>query len=266
MSPPAAAPATAPLRVTFVQPDLHWESPTANLAALEELLWQRNEDTDCIVLPEMFTTGFTAHAAVAEVMGLTTFRWMRQQAERADAAVVGSYLVREGKQLFNRLVWMEPDGTFATYDKRHLFRLADEARLLTAGHLPLVRSWRGWHLRFTICYDLRFPVWCRNADNHYDLLLCVANWPAVRRQAWDTLLRARAIENLAYVVGCNRVGSDGQDVVYAGGSVAVDFTGTTLLAAGTDAGVHTVTLDPAALAQHRAAFPAHLDADPFQLL
>ncbi|MBD0257717.1 MAG: nitrilase family protein, partial [Cytophagales bacterium] len=188
------------LRVTLIQTALHWESPEANLAMLEEKLWLIGEPTDVVVLPEMFTTGFTMNApALAEPMNLTAFKWLKGQAARTGAVVTGSYIVKENGRYFNRLVWMQPDGVYYVYDKRHLFRMAHEHDTYAAGRERLVVEWKGWRICPMVCYDLRFPVWSRNdARAPYDLLLYVANWPGIRRSAWKTLLRARAIENLAY--------------------------------------------------------------------
>jgi omega-amidase len=266
------------MRVTLLQTDLHWQDPVANRAMLEERIFALAEPTDLIVLPEMFTTGFTMDArAVAEVMNLTTFRWLRQMAIQTNAAITGSYVVTEtdktGKRLFfNRLVWMEPDGAFAIYDKRHLFRMAGEAEIYTAGTTRLVREWRGWRVCPLICYDLRFPVWSRQqpepliAEQEYDLLLYVANWPTARQHVWNTLLQARAIENLSYVVGVNRVGTDGQGIAYAGESAVIDYKGEVLFRQPDTETAHQTTLSLAGLQAFRAKFPAHLDADQFQLI
>ena len=212
------------MHITLLQTALHWQNPVANRAMLEETLFTLPEPTDLIVLPEMFTTGFTMNAAaLAEPMNLTTFKWLKQMARQTNAAITGSYVVQENGQFYNRLIWMEPDGQFAHYDKRHLFRMADEEKTYTAGTLRLIRTWRGWRICPLICYDLRFPVWSRSRQIaphqlDYDLLLYVANWPAPRQLAWDTLLQARAIENLSYVAGVNRVGQDGNQHTYLGGS------------------------------------------------
>ncbi len=177
---------TGDLSVTLVQTTLHWHSIEANLAMLEEKLWQIEGATDLIVLPEMFNTGFTNAAhELAEPMNSRTFRWMKQMAAQTQAVVMGSYIVREQTSFYNRLLWMEPDGAFATYDKRHLFRMSDEHTVFTAGQERLIRIWKGWRICPLVCYDLRFPVWSRNTviDTGalaYDLLIYVANWPAAR--------------------------------------------------------------------------------------
>ncbi|HEX8040391.1 MAG TPA: nitrilase-related carbon-nitrogen hydrolase, partial [Chryseosolibacter sp.] len=203
------------LKVTLIQSDLHWEDIEANLAMFEEKVWQIGNTTDVIVLPEMFTTGFTMAAQkLAEHMNMRTFKWMKQMADQTGALMLGSYIVRVHDKYFNRLLWMEPGGNFKTYDKRHLFRMAGENKVYSPGESLLIGTWKGWRICPLVCYDLRFPVWSRNrwdARNHrlnYDLLVYVANWPTTRIGAWDILLRARAIENLSYAVGVNRIGQD----------------------------------------------------------
>lgn len=259
------------MRLTLIQTALHWHDPVANRAMLEELIYNLPEPTDLIVLPEMFTTGFSMDApALAEPMNLTTFRWLRQMAQHTNAAITGSYVVQEGaaggRTYHNRLVWMEPDGTFVHYDKRHLFRMAGEEKVYSAGTSRLVREWRGWRICPLICYDLRFPVWSRNRQIapdtlDYDLLLYVANWPAPRQTAWDTLLQARAIENLSYVAGVNRVGTDSNGNSYRGGTAVIDFKGEALYRQYDEPVVHQQTLSLDELRAFRTAFPAYLDAD-----
>lgn len=254
------------MHLTLLQPNLFWHDPVANRAHLEEQIFALPGPTDLIVLPEMFTTGFTMDArAVAEPMGLTTLRWLRQIAAQTNAVVTGSYVVREGHNTFlNRLIWMQPDGQFDTYDKRHLFRMAGEHEIYTAGNQRLIKEWRGWRICPLICYDLRFPVWSRNTQvSPYDLLLYVANWPAPRQHVWNTLLQARAIENLSYVVGVNRVGTDGNGLIYAGQSAVIDFTGNALFRAGDTETAHQQTLSLDELRAFRVRFPADLDADVF---
>lgn len=265
------------MHVTLLQPDLYWHDPVANRAMLEERIFNLPEQTDLIVLPEMFTTGFTMDArAVAEPMNLTTFRWLKQMAKQTGAVVTGSYVVQErggstGWNYFNRLIWMQPDGQFDTYDKRHLFRMAGEDAVYTAGTHRLVKEWNGWRICPLICYDLRFPVWSRNqrtesTDYDYDLLLYVANWPAARRTAWNTLLQARAIENLSYVIGVNRVGDDGNGHPYTGDSAVIDFRGDVLFRQADTEITHQQTLSLDELRAFRQKFPANLDADSFTLL
>ena len=256
------------LKVTVIQADLHWQNPTANLAMLEEKIWEIGELTDLIILPEMFTTGFTMDAAnYAEPMNFTTMKWMKQHAAQTGAVITGSYIVKEGGNFYNRLLWVEPDGSHSTYDKRHLFRMASEDNTFTMGKERLVREWKGWRICPLICYDLRFPVWSRNhyleAENRmdYDLLIYIANWPSVRISAWDTLLQARAVENLSYVVGVNRIGLDGAEIAYNGHSVIIDPKGIQQKLFVNNACVYTQTLSIQDLTAYRKKFPAYLDAD-----
>ena len=252
------------LTLTLIQSSLHWENVPANLAMWEEKIWRIDQPTDLIILPEMFNTGFTMNTAVAEPMNLHTFKWMKQQAQQTGAVVTGSYAVREREKYYNRLVWMRPDGSYETYDKRHLFRLAGEHLVFSAGTRRLVTEWKGWRICPLVCYDLRFPVWSRNVPADYDLLIYVANWPEARSRAWKTLLPARAVENLAYAVGVNRVGLDGKNLEYSGDSAVYDYQGESLFdAVGTET-FSTLTLDKEALLAFRSSFPAHLDADVFE--
>ena len=254
------------LSLTLIQSSLHWEDVGANLAMFEEKIWQITQPTDLIILPEMFNTGFTMNAdRVAEPMNLHTFKWMKQQASQTGAVVTGSYIVKERERYFNRLVWMRPDGSYETYDKRHLFRMASEHLTFAEGKKKLVTEWKGWRICPLICYDLRFPVWSRNRDQEYDLLLYVANWPQARNQAWRTLLQARAIENLAYTVGINRVGEDGNGIAYSGDSSVVSYKGEWLYQQSDQEAIHTHRLDKEALREFREKFPAFLDADEFDL-
>ncbi len=271
------------MNITLLQANLYWHDPVANRAMLEERIFNLDEPTDLIVLPEMFTTGFTMDArVVVEPMNLTTFRWMKQMAAQTGAVVTGSYVVKEAGHFFNRLIWMQPNGQFDTYDKRHLFRMAGEDAVYTAGTQRIVKEWKGWRICPLICYDLRFPVWSRNvsqelnpeqaankqssgSDFDYDLLLYVANWPAARRNAWNVLLQARAIENLSYVVGVNRVGTDGNGHPYSGDSAVIDFKGDVLFRQADSEVVHHQTLSLDELRAFREKFPANRDADGFTL-
>ncbi|MFT4740777.1 MAG: omega-amidase [Marivirga sp.] len=258
------------LKVSLVQTDLYWEDKGANMAQLEEKIFGIEEQTDLIVLPEMFNTGFTMDAErLAEPMNLHTFKWMHQMAAQKKAVVVGSYIVQASGKYFNRLIWMRPDGSFEFYDKRHLFRMAEEHQHFDMGMQTIIVELNGWKINPLVCYDLRFPVWSRNQNNpeglKYDLLLYVANWPAARVNAWDTLLEARAIENLAYSIGVNRIGEDGHGVAFNGHSAAYSFKGEKLIDMGVSAQVKTVTLSSEDLLSGRQKFPAHLDADRFEL-
>ena len=254
-------------RLSIVQQPLAWQDAAANLAHFAQLLAPLAGATDLVLLPEMFTSGFTMKPeSYAEPADGETRGWLLQQARSLDAAVGGSVAVKDRGHYFNRFMLATPQGELHQYDKRHLFRMGGEHRHYSAGMQAQVIEWRGVRVCPLVCYDLRFPVWSRRrARLEYDLLLYCANWPAVRRQAWMTLLRARAIENQAFVAGVNRVGEDGHGVPHAGDSVVVDFGGQALAELGDRAGVATVPLDLAALRAWRDKFPAHLDADAFIL-
>ncbi|TAF64835.1 MAG: amidohydrolase [Cytophagales bacterium] len=252
------------LSLALVQTHLYWQDPTANRAMLEEKIATISTQPDVIVLPEMFTTGFTMEASNhAEPMHLHTTKWLQQQSAQTNAAIVGSFIVVENQQYYNRLFWVTPDGKIDTYDKRHLFRMAEEHLSYTAGQSKIVKNWRGWRICPLVCYDLRFPVWSRNTMMEYDVLIYVANWPAPRINAWDTLLAARAIENLAYSVGVNRVGTDGKGLEYVGHSAAYSFKGESLCYASQQDTILQVVLERELLEEYRAKFPAYKDADDF---
>jgi len=255
----------AHLRVTMIQSALAWQDPAANRRQLAAHFRGLAGHTDLIVLPEMFPTGFSMAAeALAEAMDGPTIGWMREEAAALGCVIAGSLIVADGGRHYNRLVWARPDGTLEHYDKRHLFRMAQEQDHFSAGDRRLTVELKGWRVCPLVCYDLRFPVWSRNRGD-YDLLVYVANWPARRAHAWASLLRARAIENLSYVVGVNRVGTDGNGVSYAGDSVVLDFVGKSLSSEGGGDRVETTVLDLESLQAYRASFPAHLDADDFEL-
>lgn len=254
------------LRVSLVQTELHWQDPAANWQLFETLLRPLAGTTDLVVLPEMFTTGFTmAPEGLAEPEQGPTLNWMRQQAALLGAALCGSVVTQRAQGYVNRLLFVTPEGQVHQYDKRHLFRMANEHQHYEAGACRALIEYRGWRILPSVCYDLRFPVFLRNR-NDYDLLLCVANWPAARRHPWRVLLQARAIENLCYVAGVNRVGQDGKGYDYSGDSMLVDFKGQAVLdqPAG-ESFVATTTLSAAALTAFREAFPAWQDADAFEL-
>ncbi|MBX9853330.1 MAG: amidohydrolase [Cytophagaceae bacterium] len=254
------------LKITLIQSPLHWESPEANLAMFEEKIWKIDESTDIIVLPEMFTTGFTMNAEkLAEPLSFRTLKWMRQMAAQTKSVITGSIITKEKENFYNRLLWMEPDGNFSSYDKRHLFRMADEDKIYSEGKTKIIKEVKGWKVFPIICYDLRFPVWCRNKKNAYDLLICVANWPSARRHAWNTLLRARAIENISYVAGLNRTGTDGRQLEYSGDSAVIDFKGEDICNFVDREEICTEVLSYESLKEFRKKFPAHLDADDFEI-
>lgn len=254
------------LRIALVQTDLYWEDVTANLASLEERIMSIENSVDMIVLPEMFTTGFSMDGNLAEPMNLTTTRWMQQMAARTGALLIGSFIVKESGKLYNRACCVFPDHTIRYYDKRHLFRMGAENDTYTGGAERIVIEWKGWRICPLICYDLRFPVWSRNdAEVPFDLLVYIANWPARRAHAWNTLLQARAIENLCYVAGVNRVGTDGKGLSYQGDSVLLDFLGEPRVRAEHHDRIVIGTVSKTDLIQFRSAFPAHLDADSFEI-
>lgn len=253
------------LNVSIVQSELYWHDADRNLAAFAKVLAKNDTAADLIVLPEMFTTGFTMHARDnAERMDGRAVAWMAQQAEKAGAAVCGSLIIEDGGNYYNRFILMRPDGSLEHYDKRHRFRLAGEHEHYSAGSSLATMTLKDWRIRPMVCYDLRFPVWSRNRAD-YDLLIYTANWPARRHLAWETLTRARAIENLAYVAAVNRTGVDGNEIPYSGGSAIIDFLGNYLVEPSADPGMWSAALDRASLAQFREQFPFHLDADQFSL-
>ena len=253
------------LRVSLVQTDLVWEDPAANCAQLEERLADLTGKTVVVVLPEMFATGFSMSPTGAEIGRGPVLQWMQVQATRLGALMIGSLKVKQQNSFLNRLYAVHPDGSFVSYDKRHLFRMGAENEFYQAGDKQVIVSYKGWNLAVFICYDLRFPVWSRNVGMAYDAAIYVANWPAPRANAWRTLLQARAIENLAYVVGVNRVGTDANNLSYAGDSLLVDFKGGLQLDLQAKDQILTSELSAVDLADFRAKFPAHLDADLFSL-
>jgi predicted amidohydrolase len=253
------------LRVSLVQTDLVWEDPSANCAQLEEKLAVLTGLSDVVILPEMFATGFSMTAAGAEIGRGSTLQWMQVQANRLGSLLIGSLKVKNQASYYNRLYAVYPDGTYSSYDKRHLFRMGGEHEFYQSGDQQVIVAYKGWKLALFVCYDLRFPVWSRNIGLSYDAAIYVANWPAPRANAWRTLLQARAIENLAYVVGVNRVGVDANDLAYAGDSLLVDFKGDLQLDLQADERILTSELSHEALTEFRTKFPAHLDADSFSL-
>lgn len=253
------------LELALIQTSLVWHDPAANREHFQKLLEQAR-GADLVILPEMFSTGFSMEsAALAEPENGPTTLWLRKQAQRIDAVICGSLIIQAADGSYrNRLLWARPDGSLAHYDKRHLFRMAGEHKHYSAGDQQVVLALKGWRVRPLICYDLRFPVWSRDAGGT-DLLLYTANWPGARRHHWNRLLPARAIENLCYVAAVNRVGEDGKGHGYTGDSQVLDFQGETLMAAGEGDGVFRARLSSEALAAYRERFPAHLDADAFTL-
>jgi predicted amidohydrolase len=255
-----------PLRVSLVQFDIAWEDPLANCALLEEKLQHLINQTDVVVLPEMFSTGFSMNDQGAEIGHGSVIKWLKLMANRLNALVVGSIKCKENNQFFNRFVALTPNGEKFSYDKKHLFRMGGEDQFYTAGNERCIISYKNWNIAAFVCYDLRFPVWSRNVNLAYDLAIYVANWPAVRSHAWNTLLRARAIENLSYVVGVNRIGHDGNKIQYQGDSALISYLGNDLLNLSNEDSIQTYTISKPDLIEFRTKFPTDLDADPFELI
>lgn len=252
------------LRLSLLQASLAWHDPAANCATFEALARDAGE-SDLLILPEMFTTGFTmAPQDAAEPLDGPSIAWMRALAAKHDSGVCGSLALRDGDHFVNRFVFVHPDGRLDSYDKRHLFALAGEDRAYRGGAERVVIDYRGWRIVPQICYDLRFPVWHRYAQG-CDLMIFVANWPAPRIDAWSTLLKARAIENQCFVAGVNRVGRDENDKRYPGASALFGPGGETLLAAGDVTTALTAVVDRDALDRQRERLPFFRDADTFEL-
>lgn len=271
------------LRVALVQAPIQWENPEANRIRFGRQLCELQGKADVALLPETFTTGFSMHPeAVAEPAGGPTLPAVKSWAAAYGMAIAGSFIAGENGKYFNRGFFVTPEGDVRLYDKRHLFRMAGENEHYTPGNTRLIVPYKGWNIALIICYDLRFPVWCRNVNNEYDVLLCCANWPEARAKAWRTLLEARAIENMAYVCGVNRVGADGNGIPFRGDSLAFSPKGEIVADAGngqavTSPGngqpqstaaahggtVRIATLDKEALLRFRAKFPAWQDMDRF---
>jgi predicted amidohydrolase len=256
------------LRITTVQSPLHWEDCDKNLVQLGRKLDELTEPTDIIVLPEMFTTGFTMKPELlAEEHGGKGLQWMMEKAKQKQCVITGSISVREKDRYFNRLYWVKPDGRFQHYDKRHLFRMGDEHKHYQAGTERLIVECEGWKICPLVCYDLRFPVWSRNTKNNtYDVLIYVANWPEVRSYPWKQLLIARAIENQAYVVGVNRIGQDGNAFSHSGDSAVINPRGEVLSSTKAhEDKMETMVLSYKYLAEFRKLFPVMMDGDDFNL-
>jgi len=250
------------LTVTLIQTEIIWEDRPANLAMLDRKLNEISEKTDVMVLPEMFTTGFSLNVEKnAEPMSGRAVSWLAAKAKEKKAHLLGSMTIAEDGKYFNRLVWAAPDGNILTYDKKHLFRMAGEHKVFTPGDRHLTVDVKAWKLRTFICYDVRFPVWCRNIDNQYDVAVYIANWPAKRAQHWKILLPARALENQCYVIGVNRVGKDGNGCAHRGDSCVVAPTGKILFRKANAPCVHTAKLSYKTLKEFRETFAAWQDAD-----
>ena len=261
------------LSISVVQSQLFWEDTKKNIRHLDGLIQGITNATDLLVLPEMFTTGFTMKPEIfAAENGGEGLKWMKFTAKERECVVTGSICVKENDKFYNRLYWVKPDGSFSIYDKRHLFRMAKENEHYTAGEKRITEEIKGWKIRPLICYDLRFPVWSRNRwnenyDAEYDILIYLANWPAVRTYPWKQLLIARAIENQSYVVGVNRIGKDGNGIDHSGDSAFINPRGEVIssLKPNTET-VETISLDGDYLEEFRKQFPVGNDADDFELL
>lgn len=259
------------LTITTIQTALHWEDKKANLQMLEEKIMGIEERTELVVLPEMFSTGFSMKPAeLAETMDGETVQWMKRVAAQKKIILTGSLIIKEQDNYYNRFVWMLPNGLHGVYDKRHRFAFAGEDKEYTAGNKRLIASVKGWKINLQVCYDLRFPVWARQQSQpegpEYDILIYVANWPEKRSHAWKTLLQARAIENQCYVIGVNRVGNDGNEIYHSGDSMVIDPLGEVLYYKKDDEDVHTITLQQEQLDVIRAKLPFLKDADGFMIL
>jgi omega-amidase len=250
------------LRITLIQTDLIWEEAESNISSLDEKI-ERIDGTHLIILPEMFTTGFSMNAKdLAEKMDGFSVGWLRRKAQQKNADVVGSLMINEGGKYFNRLVWAKPHGELITYDKRHLFRISGEEGVYSSGGTRITVELHGWRLRPFICYDLRFPLWTRNRGNEFDVAIFLANWPEDRSSHWKVLLQARSIENQCYVIGVNRVGIDGRGSYHSGDSSVIDPYGSILFQKGHEECIHTAHLSYQLLRDCRDSFPVWMDADP----
>ncbi|UQD55389.1 amidohydrolase [Flavobacterium sp. K5-23] len=253
------------MKVALIQSSLIWENPDANKAYFEDKINAIADDVNLIVLPEMFTTGFTMHPVkVAETMNGKTVIWMQSLAKAKNAAITGSVVIEENANFYNRMLFVFPSGEIQHYDKRHLFTLAGEDKVYSRGNQKLIVEYLGWKICPFVCYDLRFPVFSRNVEN-YDLLIYVASWPKIRIKAWDTLLAARAIENMSYTIGVNRIGTDGNGYEYIGHSQVVDYLGEYIIAPNEQEGVYITTLDKSKLTEVREKLGFLNDQDPFEL-
>jgi predicted amidohydrolase len=261
----------ANLTFTLIQPALHWEGKEANLHAFERKIKDLKGTTQVVILPEMFSTGFSMKPEVlAEEMNGETVHWMKRVAAENRIILTGSVIIKDGDHYLNRLIWMQPNGQYGYYDKRHLFAFAGEDQHYSSGGQRFIASANGWRINLLVCYDLRFPVWARqqfgeDGSFEYDLLVYVANWPERRSHAWKTLLVARAIENQCYVIGVNRVGEDGNKIYHSGDSMVVDPLGEVLYHKADDEDIFTITLEKEHLDHIREKFPFWRDADEFKI-
>jgi len=256
------------LTISLIQTNLFWENKKANLEMLQQKIEGIKEKTELVIIPEMFT-GFSMKPELfAETMDGETVKWMKKITAEKKIILTGSVIIEENGKYFNRLVWMLPNGEYGVYDKRHLFAFANEHSHYSAGNKKLIASVKGWKINLQICYDLRFPVWARQdfqSENKYDLLINVANWPTKRNIAWQTLLRARAIENQCFVAGVNRTGEDGNKIYYSGDSMIIGPLGETIYEKNQAEDIYTFTLQKEKITETRNQFPFWKDADSFIL-
>jgi predicted amidohydrolase len=253
------------LKITIIQSELHWENAVANRAMFSDKFQSIEGETDLIVLPEMFSTGFSMNAKnLAEENNGETLQWMISEAKKYKTAITGSVIISEENNFYNRLFFVFPDGSFQKYDKKHTFTLAKENETYSSGNERLIVNYKGWKICPLVCYDLRFPVWARNTEE-YDVLIYVANWPKVRTLAWDTLLRARAIENMTYSIGVNRVGFDGNDHEYVGHSAVYDVLGQQISSSSFGEFTETVFLEKEHIQTNRKHLQFLNDRDAFTL-
>jgi omega-amidase len=256
------------LTFTILQTNLHWEDKEANLAMLQNKIENITVHTDVVVLPEMFTTGFSMQPSLyAETMDGETVEWMRHLAIENKIVLCGSIIIEEESKYYNRFIWMQPNGTYNFYDKRHLFAFAGENNFYNSGNKKLIAIANNFKINCNVCYDLRFPVWARqtSVENAYDVLIYVANWPEKRSRAWKTLLVARAIENQCYVIGVNRIGEDGNNIYHSGDSMVIDPMGEIVYHKADDEDIFTFTIYKEKINEIRTKLPFLKDADDFRI-
>ena len=250
------------LKITLIQTEPVWEDINGNLALFYDKINDITEKTDLVILPEMFTTGFSMNAAnLAQDINGSSIKWLQNISRLINADIVGSIIFKINDLYFNRLLWAKPDGRLFTYDKKHLFRFAGEEKVYSAGFENITVELNGWKIRPFICYDLRFPAWTRNINNQYDIAIFIANWPEKRSMHWKSLLQARAIENQCYVLGVNRVGTDGNGLFYSGDSSVIDPLGKIIFQKYDEECTYTTVLSFNILEDYRKTFPAWMDAD-----
>jgi len=250
------------LTITLIQTELFWEDIPSNLSMFDQKIDRITDETDLIILPEMFNTGFSNKAhLLAETMTGSSTEWMKQKSRQKQVDITGSLIIRENGKYYNRLIWAKPDGRFFIYDKKHLFQMSGEDKIFSPGEKNILVEQVGWKIRPFICYDLRFPVWTRNIENQFDVAIFVANWPEMRSSHWKLLLQARAVENQCFIIGVNRVGTDGNGHPFSGDSSVIDPRGNILFQLKNEAAIHTTTLSYAVLKEYRESFPAWMDAD-----